>query len=756
MKSSDRSLSLCIILLGLSSATCQILLMRELLAVFYGNELSVGIALGIWLFMAGLGGAIFGPVSDKLRSKMTVFIAGCLALILATVLSIIVVRYSKAYLHSLPGEILGAPAMFLVGSLALSPLCMMIGALFAISCNLVREDGALKIGNAYILEAMGALAGGLLTYFVMLKFLPPLSIISILILLFVSALAYAVKTHNLPRIMKTLFFFVIFAIILSLSAVLVSGKMPMIEKITRKAGWPGFELLDTGDSEYGNITVTKREGITGFYSNGLLVFSSPDIQAQEIAAHLPMSQAISHAKVLVIGGGVNGLIEEIFKYPVKKVDYVELDPLLITFAKKHLNTRSVALLSDPRVNVIHGDGRYFTQSTETVYDLIIIDLPDPRTAQINRFYTEDFFSILRDRLSEDGIVSVSVSSGENYLGKEQVMLLKSVRDALGAAFPDVKITPGQTAYFLAAPKPGKIRIDGSSISDALESANVDTVYMNDYFIYSDISTDRIEYVKKTVASGKSAFKNTDLRPIAYYYNMLLWLSRTGGWITKMFESVGKFHIYICLSLLTAALVTVSAIGARRKGGRGPIYSALAITGFSEMGFQVILIVAFQVLYGYVYYKIALIVSAFMGGLALGGYFVTKKMDSIKDPFGLYVNIQKMVCIYPLLLLIVLLASKNFIGYGHNLTAILFICLPAIAGFVGGLQFPLAGRLCIARNSKIGNAAGVIYASDMIGSSLGALIISVLSIPILGIMETCIAISLMNLPVLISLVRSREV
>jgi spermidine synthase len=68
--------------------------------------------------------------------------------------------------------------------------------------------------------------------------------------------------------------------------------------------------------------------------------------------------------------------------------------------------------------------------------------------------------------------------------------------------------------------------------------------------------------------------------------------------------------------------------------------------------------------------------------------------------------------------------------------VLFILLPAIAGFIGGAQFPLANKIYLGERQGIGRVAGLTYGMDLLGSSLGAFLTAVFLIPLLGIPETC--------------------
>ena len=56
-------------------------------------------------------------------------------------------------------------------------------------------------------------------------------------------------------------------------------------------------------------------------------------------------------------------------------------------------------LADPRLRTHLTDARHFVRRTEESYDVIIVDLPDPSTAQLNRFHTREFFGQARKALA---------------------------------------------------------------------------------------------------------------------------------------------------------------------------------------------------------------------------------------------------------------------------------------------------------------------------------------------------------------------
>jgi len=89
----------------------------------------------------------------------------------------------------------------------------------------------------------------------------------------------------------------------------------------------------------------------------------------------------------------------------------------------------------------------------------------------------------------------------------------------------------------------------------------------------------------------------------------------------------------------------------------------------------------------------------------------------------------------------------------------FAFLPIIAGFIGGFQFPLASKICLKNREvehpdevgEVGRWAGFLYGVDLLGSCLGALLASLILIPILGIFQTCLLVSILNFGVLVLLI-----
>jgi len=178
------------------------------------------------------------------------------------------------------------------------------------------------------------------------------------------------------------------------------------------------------------------------------------------------------------------------------------------------------------------------------------------------------------------------------------------------------------------------------------------------------------------------------------------------------------------------------------------------SGFSEVSFQVVTLLAFQVIYGYVYYKLGLILTSFMIGLALGACLINRILPKLKNEYSLFLGTQIAITVYPLLLPLVfyVFANSKIDGISWLGENIIFPVLPIIAGFVGGFQFPLGNSVYLRQERIIGKAVGVTYGIDLFGACIGALLISAFVLPILGITQTCLVTALINFTALIVILK----
>lgn len=687
--------------LGISSIITQLIVIREFLSVFYGNELVFGIILANWLLLTGLG-AYLGKYIDKIKHKLRLLIISQLIIALLPFLYVFLIR-SARNLFFLPGELISISTIFWFSLILLLPYCLISGYLLTLACCIfsVKKDPS-SIGKVYFIDNIGDILGGFLFSFILIYLLNPFQMV--FLIMFVNLLAcFLLSKFIKKKILST-------AIILLLIIASFLFFSFDLNKITTKLQYKNQELLFVKDSLYGKLVVTKTQDQINFFENGITLFSTENTIANEETVHYALVQHNNPKNVLLISGGVAGTVNEILKYNVDKIDYVELDPLIIELGKKYTPN-----LDTKKINIINLDGRLFIKNTKEKYDIVIIDLPDPSTAQINRFYTIEFFNELKKVLNNNAVVSISLSAAENYYSKEIKALNSALYKTLKSNFKNIIIIPGDKNYFIASDKELSY-----NIADLIKKKNIQTDYVNEYYLPGKITKDRINYVLSSVK--KQVNLNKDFTPITYYYHLLFWISHF---------KINFWLFFIIFGVLVILFLTKTK----------PIPFAIFTTGFAASGLEIIILISFQILYGYVYHMIGVIITMFMLGLAIGSYYMNKKLK--KKTIKSLLKIEFSIFIYAILLPIILILLNNLKNKSLvNLSAWFLIpALTVILAILVGLEFPLAGKLHF---KKISHTAGTLYSSDLIGACIGALLVGALLIPLFGIVKVCIIIGVLNL------------
>ena len=751
-----------VFIIGFTSLSAQIVFLRELLVLFYGNELSIGVVLGCWLFWTGIGSLFLGRLADRFRSPAIIFSFLQILLAIALVLTLLAIRSVKIFMDLSPGQIIGYLNIFIASFAVISVYCVLNGFLFSLGCRIYEKihgpglDRASRgLGLIYILEALGAVAGGLLTSLVLIRAISPITLVAILgglNLVAAGLLLFSFAPRRKAKPAKVFWLAVVAASVVAVAA----GGLGELAELSLTRQWQGFNLEKVENSIYGNLAVTGRKNQFSLFENGLLVFTHPDLQTAEESVHFAMLEHPAPRRILLIGGGVGGSLREILRHPsVSEVTYLELDPAIIRLAGEFLEPSEAALLTDPRVEVINGDGRLYLERERKKYDLIIVNLPDPFTAQINRFYTREFFDLARLRLQAGGILSLGVTSSENYISGELRSFLGCIYKTVKAVFPSVVVIPGGSNYFIASDTGDYLTDDYAILEERSLERRLDLKYVRGYYLADRMQRSRIDYLRRMLETAPRVRLNLDFHPICYFYDMVFWSSyfsgESGGWFTRLLMASLIMRWWWFLLPVGLSLLLFPVFRVRRTNTRGAwVLWPVMTSGFSEIVFQVVVLLSFQIFYGYVYYKLGIILTLFMVGLVLGGGVITAILPRIRDEDRLFFITQIAICLYPLLLPMVFYLLTSSPGemtrqLGEN---IIFPALPVVAGFIGGFQLPLAGRIYLRGRKRMGLVSGLTYGFDLLGACLGAIVISALVLPILGVAATCYAVFFLNLTGLI--------
>ncbi|MGD0580817.1 MAG: fused MFS/spermidine synthase, partial [Bryobacteraceae bacterium] len=602
-----------LVLIGFTAVIAQIVLMRELIVVSSGNEISLGLMLAAWLFWTAAGSAL-APRSTDARKQMAtlqILIAAALPL------SIAAVRSSRIPFHASPGEILGPGAVVLTALCTLSLLCALCGALFSSGVRLyassTAQETAQAAGAVYLLETLGAGLGGICAA---LLFLGPTSSMQIAFLvawLNVLALLWLLRPGWFRRPAA--------AAGLMLLPLAAYPAFSVMETRSLERLWQGLQVVAARNSRYGNLVVVKTEGTRTLYENGLPAFNVPDPAAAEEAVHYALLEHPSPRSLLLIGGGLNGALAQAFQHPMlEQADYVELDPAVLGLAREHFPQEWQTLAGDARIRIHPTDGRLFLKSGGPRYDVIIVNLPDPQTAQLNRFYTQEFFRQAARRLNAGGVLSFQLTAAEDYISPELAAFLRCIQATLGEVFPEVLAMPGASVHFFASQTRGALTLDPQALIARLQSRHLQTRYVREYFLPFRLSADRRADLESQLRAWPGTPINHDFAPIAYFFDVALWGSRFHSVYPRLFQAAAgtSFGWLAGITLLVAA--GLAAAGYRRRATAG---ACVAGMGCTMIALEILLLLGFQAVYGYVYQQLALLTASFMAGMAAGSWLALR-------------------------------------------------------------------------------------------------------------------------------------
>ena len=725
-------------LVGFSAVTGQIVLMRELIQVFNGNEISLGIMLSTWLFWTAAGSMLSSVGQRENGARRSVAVLECL-LGLSLPPTIWALRLSKSLFQTVPGELVGPVPVLLASLACLSIFCVLSGALFAATARMYAQecgvDGCAASSAAYLLEAAGSGVGGVAASLVLVRFLAPFQIAAVVLVLNLMMAAVLLLRMNRGQRVTGV------AAGLLLGTFLIAEAAPWLEQAALQRQWRGFQLVASRDSIYGNLVVINTGGVRSLYENGLLLANAPDASAAEEAVHYALLEHPAPRRILLVGGGVNGSIAEALKHPsVARIDDVDLDPALIEMARQFFPAESRSAFADPRVHIHLADGRRYLRSTRDTFDVIVVNAPDPQTAQLNRFYTAEFFRSAHDRLSPGGVFSFELHSSEEAISPDLAEFLRCIDHTLREAFPYVVAIPGDTIHFFAATRPDVLTENPQTLVARLKERKLDTQYVREYFLPFRMMPDRMAQVREELRPLASTPVNRDFTPVAYYFNVALWSMQFKPGYTRWLRTAAHVDFSVVLGIVLAASVFAAFLAlalTREKRARASAAGSIAATGFTLMALQILLLLAFQSIYGYVYHQLAILIGLSMAGIALGSWLGMRRIGlGGRSAHRALCSTQLLLALScPVLMLLVsLLAGISGTATTWMAAQCAFPALAALSGVLGGYQFPLATHIYLADESGP-QRLGTLYAIDLLGGCAGALVLSGYLIPVFGFWKT---------------------
>lgn len=686
-----------VVLLGFSAIITQVILLREFMSTFYGNELVLGLVLANWMILTGLG-AYLGRFLSRLSHEANVLFFSLIAIGIVPLLTVFMLNVLKNIVF-IEGSMVGLLPVFAWSGILLVPYCLLSGSLFTyLSHHLSLQERENLIYRVYSLESIGSVLGGILFNFILVFLLKTFQSLFILLTVNLFFAIWSFPGKRKPLILVPLASFWIF--------MLVASFFLDLDGFAKQRLFRNQELVYLEETPYGNLAITKTGEQVNFYENYVLLFNTLNPVANEENVHYAMVQHPDAKSVLVISGGISGILDEVLKYPVDHIDYVEINPWLVRAAREHLH-----FSIDQKVQLHYQDARLYIRGNEVNYDVILILAPPPGTAQSNRYYTYEFFSELKKSLTPAGYVSLALPSTMNYISEEAAQLLSITYNTLDTVFTHVDIIPGEQIYFLASEEPVSFRI-----AERIEEKGIENEYVNKYYIDDQLLQERRNRIMQSLDPGSDL--NFDFVPRAYLKQIAYWLS---------YFDLNYWFIWLPLFILIPILIV----------RWNPIQTGMFACGFAASSIEILLLMVFQILYGYVYQVTGIIIMIFMAGLAAGP-FVQKRIFPDAS-LGQLILVQILIGIFAVVLPILFLLFR-VMDPGTGLIHILFFLLTFLISVLTGILFSLATALM---KGNVLQVASGLYGSDLIGSALGALLVAALLFPMLGLIKVTLLIGALN-------------
>ena len=694
----------CLILYGLTCVIGQVLSVRELATAFHGNELVYGVVLAVWLLLFAVGSAGLGRLAGKYSLSVPAFalaLAGGGALAPVTVL---LARTSRYFLFGSSGIAPSLGGVLLATFITLAPLCLVLGFFYALACSIVsrlEESAASAATRVYLGEAIGTFLGGILLTYVLLQAMGAFQIA--LVLAAVDCLAgFAVWRHSSRAAEKrgwallaccVLFSATAFSA-LSRSAAPYGSFGGVIDVLSLAPRFEGRVLLHSADTIYGRVDVAENHGQKEFYQNGSLAGTTHMDRSAEEAAFLAALAHPAPERMLIIGGAVNGVLSKALELPWMQGGRRRTRPRVgrLGAAVRRRGAEGRAQPGRPRPDPHR---RRRPARREALRGALRRDplrraQPDQRPDQ----------PILHARVlrgsaprAEEGRRPRAQPRGNSPVIHE--------RSAAGAGRGDPRHTP---VAFSASPSRRSRRTTASISWHRNPGTFPDTAAwplrmrrwgMHPAWLTEGVLAEITNPARalQFQASLKGGAINTDMRPAAYYQELLLWADafQVGG--TQLLHWALRLDIWGVLLFIAVAtgILALAATFASR-----PIRVGLPATrvyaGLAGIVLEMVLIFAFQSLYGYVYGQLGILFAAFMLGTAAGAVLAAGSLAP-RANFGTLAVCQTALALLAALFVPVLFwLERSGAGMAPAGATVVVPFLNFCVGAIVGVQYPVSVAL----------------------------------------------------------------
>ncbi|MBN1932057.1 MAG: fused MFS/spermidine synthase [Desulfobacterales bacterium] len=402
-----------------------------------------------------LGSIFFGRVADKARNvfpwlAVTQIGAAVTALVVSQMLGNSQFFFAKL-IHMNQGRfsnlILNQSMVLFI--ILLTPTFFLGGAFPLVNRLYIQSMAGMGrlLGTAYALNTLGAIIGSLVAGFILIPWLGKENGLRLIILIQITIAGLSLMHTGFGWGRKAIERFIVIGLLFVgylLLAHYPSWRLDLlsrgwyrdfgaIEQDLDRIGWAeaiwngskriagkrqGLEVVFQGEGVAGFTTVEKEITSLGtveyalFNSGKADASSHGDRSTQALSAHIPLLFHPGAQNVMVLGLASGMTAGEVLLYPVQKLDIVEINQQVVDACRYFFYPWNNACLQDPRIRLIVQDGRNHLTLTHECYDVIISEPSNPWMAGLANLYSLEFFQMVRQRLSADGIFAQWIQSYE--------------------------------------------------------------------------------------------------------------------------------------------------------------------------------------------------------------------------------------------------------------------------------------------------------------------------------------------------------
>jgi spermidine synthase/tetratricopeptide (TPR) repeat protein len=159
---------------------------------------------------------------------------------------------------------------------------------------------------------------------------------------------------------------------------------------------------------------------------------------------------------------------------VKHLTIVDLESSVVEAAKL-ISKENNGLLANPKAHIVIDDGRNYIMTSRRKWPVIVSDSTHPKTGDSWVLYTQEFYRLVREHLTDDGVFVEWVPTHQLHTAEFKIIVR-----TFQSVFPHASlwITHGideqcrSGSYSLLAATPGPLKIDVAKLRDRLSAETV--------------------------------------------------------------------------------------------------------------------------------------------------------------------------------------------------------------------------------------------------------------------------------------------